>query len=79
MNAAAAMAAIVSGCYILSSHRAPAGDGRDSNFGGRGFAFSPAGELLAETSPSSPPVSVEIDVARVAEAQHSYPCYVREL
>jgi len=76
---AAAMAAIVSGCYVLSSNRAPASNDQDSNFAGRGFALSPAGELLAETSPSSPLVSVEIDFARVAEAQRSYPCYVREL
>jgi len=76
---AAAMAAIVSGCYVLSSNRAPAEHDQELNFAGRGFAFSPAGELLAETSPSNPLVSVEIDVARVAEAQRSYPCYVREL
>ena len=76
---AAAMAAIVSGCYVLSSNRSPAEHDQDSNFAGRGFAFSPVGELLAETSPSNPLVSVEIDVARVAEAQGSYPCYVREL
>ena len=76
---AAAMAAIVSGCYVLSSNRAPAGNGQPSNFGGRGFAFSPAGELLTETSPANPLVSIEIDLPRVAEAQRSYPCYVREL
>lgn len=76
---AAAMAAIVSGCYVLSSNRAPAEKDHDSNFAGRGFAYSPAGELLAETSPSTPLVSVEIDIATVAEAQRSYPCYVREL
>jgi N-carbamoylputrescine amidase len=76
---AASMAAIVSGCYVLSSNRAPAGNDQDSNFAGRGFAFSPAGELMVETSPSNPLVSIEIDVTRVTEAQRSYPCYVREL
>lgn len=76
---AAAMAAIVSGCYVLSSNRAPATNDQDSNFGGHGFAFSPAGELVAETSPSTPLVTIDIDVNQVAEAQRSYPCYVREL
>jgi N-carbamoylputrescine amidase len=78
-DTAASMAAIVSGCYVLSSNRAPAGNDQSSNFGGRGFAFSPAGELLAETSSANPLVSIEIDLTRVAEAQRSYPCYVREL
>ena len=76
---AAAMAAIVSGCYVLSSNRAPTGNDQDSNFGGRGFAFSPTGELLVETSVSNPCVSINIDLNRVTEAQRSYPCYVREL
>lgn len=76
---AAAMAAIVSGCYVLSSNRAPRTDETDSNFGGRGFVYSPTGELLGETTPATPLVSMEIDLARVDEAQRSYPCYVREL
>jgi N-carbamoylputrescine amidase len=76
---AAAMAAVVSGCYVLSSNRAPQTNDAGSNFGGRGFAFSPSGELLSETSPSTPLITIDIDLARVAEAQHSYPCYVREL
>ena len=78
-DTAASMAAIVSGCYVLSSNRAPAENDQFSNFGGRGFAFSPAGELMAETSPSNPLVTIDIDLACVAEAQRSYPCYVREL
>jgi N-carbamoylputrescine amidase len=76
---AAAMAAIVSGCYILSSNRAPQMNDSGSDFGGRGFVYSPTGELLAETSPSTPLVSIDVDVTRVAEAQNGYPCYVREL
>jgi N-carbamoylputrescine amidase len=50
-----------------------------SDFGGRGFVYSPTGELLAETSSSTPLVSIDVDVTRVAEAQSGYPCYVREL
>ena len=78
-DTAAAMAAIVSGCYVLSSNRASPVNDPNSNFGGRGFAYSPTGELLAETSPSTPLVSIDIDVTRVAEAQSGYPCYVREI
>jgi len=76
---AAAMAAIVSGCYVLSSNRAPGVSDSGSNFGGRGFAYSPTGELLVETSPFTPLVNVDLDITRVAEAQIAYPCYVREL
>ena len=76
---AAAMAAVVSGCYVVSSNRAPQANDAGSNFSGRGFAFSPSGELLGETSTSTPLVTIDIDLARVAEAQRSYPCYVREL
>jgi N-carbamoylputrescine amidase len=78
-DTAAAMAAIVSGCYVLSSNRAPQTNETGSNFGGRGFAYSPTGELLGETTPSTPFVTIDIDLARVAEAQRGYPCYVREL
>jgi N-carbamoylputrescine amidase len=78
-DTAAAMAAIVSGCYVLSSNRAPQENDSDSYFGGRGFAYSPSGDLLVETSPSTPLASIEIDLTRVAEAQRAYPCYVREL
>ena len=76
---AAAMAAVVSGCYVVSSNRVAAKNGTEPKFGGRGFAYSPTGELLAETSPSMPIASVKIDLTRVAEAQKQYPCYVREL
>ena len=78
-DTAAAIAAIVSGCYVLSSNRASPADDPNSNFAGRGFVYSPTGELLAETSPSMPLVSIDVDVTRVAEAQSAYPCYVREL
>ena len=72
-DTAAAMAAIVSGCYVLSSNRASPANNPNSNFAGRGFVYSPTGELLAETSPSTPLVSIEVDVTRVAEAQSAYP------
>ena len=78
-DTAAAMAAIVSGCYVLSSNRAPRANDSASTFGGRGFVYSPTGELLAETSPSKPLVTIDVDVTRVAGAQRGYPCYVHEL
>jgi N-carbamoylputrescine amidase len=78
-DAAARMAAIASGCYVLSSNRASRAPGAEPPFGGRGFAYSPTGECIGETSEAVPVVSIEIDPAQVAEAQRNYPCYVREL
>ena len=74
-RAAAAMAAIVSGCYVVSSNRV----GGALEFGGGGFAFGPSGDLLAETTAQSPICSIAVDLAQVARAQASYPCYLREL
>jgi N-carbamoylputrescine amidase len=78
-DAAARMAAIASGCYVLSSNRVSRSPASEPRFGGRGFAYSPTGELLGETSESVPVISVEIDKSAVTEAQRNYPCYVREL
>jgi N-carbamoylputrescine amidase len=78
-DAAARMAAIASGCYVLSSNRVSNAAGAEPRFGGRGFAYSPTGELLCETSDAEPVALVDIDLAQVAEAQRRYPCYVREL
>ena len=72
---AAAMAAIVSGCYVVSSNRV----GGEVGFGGCGFAFAPSGELIAETNPEKPVCSIELDLAAVRRAQASYPCYIPEL
>jgi N-carbamoylputrescine amidase len=78
-DAAARMAAIVSGCYVLSSNRVSDSAGSEPRFGGRGFAYSPTGELIGETSNSVPLISVDVDKGLVAEAQRNYPCYVREI
>ena len=78
-DAAARMAAIVSGCYVLSSNRAARALSPEPRFGGRGFAYSPTGELLGETSEAAPFLCVDIDKQRVTEAQRNYPCNVREL
>lgn len=77
-KAAAAMAAVVSGCYLVSSNRVgQAADG--FLFGGKGFAFAPNGTLIAETSAHSPVLSFDLDVNRVQNQQKQYPCYVKEL
>jgi len=72
---AAAMAAIVSGCYVVSSNRI--GKVSDElSFGGRGFAFAPDGTQISETSAENPVVSFELDLALVEKQQKQYPCYV---
>jgi N-carbamoylputrescine amidase len=78
-DAAARMAAIVSGCYVLSSNRAARAPDSEPRFGGRGFAYSPTGELIGETSEAVPFLCVDIDRQLVAETQRKYPCYLREL
>jgi N-carbamoylputrescine amidase len=72
------MAAIVSGCYVLSSNRVGP-DSKGQTFGGRGWIVDPSGELVAETSPERPIVFCDIDLRWVGEAQRQYPCYVQEL
>jgi len=74
---AAAMAAIVSGCYVVSSNRV----GKATNelaFGGKGFAFAPDGSLISETSPDNPVISFDLDLDFVEKQQKQYPCYVCE-
>jgi N-carbamoylputrescine amidase len=71
------MAAIVSGCYVLSSNRAGA-DSRGQEFGGGGWVVDPTGEVVAETSAEAPVVCRELDLDLVAKAQQGYPCSVPE-
>jgi N-carbamoylputrescine amidase len=63
---------------VLSSNRVstPTATPR---FGGAGFAYSPTGELLQETTDAAPFAMVAIDLDLVRCAQRGYPCYVREL
>jgi len=74
---AGAMAAIVSGAFVVSSNRAghPSGG---PEFGGGGFAFAPDGSLLGTTSSSNPLVTVALDVAASRRQKTEYPCYVNE-
>jgi N-carbamoylputrescine amidase len=78
-HTAGRMAAIVSGCYVLSSNRVSPHPDDEPLFGGAGFAYSPTGELLQETSDGLPFAVVRIDRHLVERTQQGYPCYVREL
>jgi N-carbamoylputrescine amidase len=77
-HASARMAAIVSGCYVLSSNRVSEA-GSTPSFGGKGLIYSPTGILLGMTSAVHPLLCANIDLALVADAQRKYPCYVREI
>jgi N-carbamoylputrescine amidase len=74
---AARMAAIVSGCYVVSSNRAGT-DSTGQSFGGAGWIINPFGDLVAQTSGQNPVVFHEIDTELVRRAQGEYPCYVKE-
>lgn len=71
------MAAIVSGCYVLTSNRSGI-DRAGQRFGGRGWVVDPEGEVVAQTSASSPVAFYDLDLDVVARAQSEYPCYVEE-
>ena len=71
------MAAVVSGCYVMTSNRNGI-DSQGQEFGGRGWVVDPNGDLVAQTSVASSVVTYNIDLDCVATAQSEYPCYVRE-
>lgn len=71
------MAALVSGCYAASSNRVGVGSTGHA-FGGRGWVFSPDGDLLAETSPDGPVAAAAIDPDLAVRARAEYPRYVEE-
>lgn len=74
---AGAMAAITSGCYVVSSNRVGSGSGGPA-FGGGAYAFAPDGSLLSESDEEHSIKVVDLD-KRLAEEQKSrYPVYVAE-
>lgn len=73
-----AAAAMISGCYIISSNRVGA-DESGQEFGGCGWIIDPAGQVRAETSAQHPVVAAPIDVQLVEQAQAGYPAYVDDL
>lgn len=74
---AAAMAALVSGAYVLSSNRV--GERSGVKFEGEGFAYAPDGTLLGVTTARTPRLTIEIDRAFVHKQRAGYPCYLPEL
>jgi N-carbamoylputrescine amidase len=77
-HTAAKMAALTSGCYVVSSNRSGMGDDGQV-FGGQGFAYDPNGELLGVTNHVNPVLTFDLDTELVKTRQREYPCYVREL
>jgi N-carbamoylputrescine amidase len=77
-HAACAMAAIVSGCYVVSANRV----GQEPNgplFGGVGMAYGPDGRLVCVSSDEQPLQSLHLDLAYAEQQKNEYPCYVKEL
>jgi N-carbamoylputrescine amidase len=75
---AGAMAALVSGAYVVSSNRV----GRSksgSHFGGGGYAYAPQGRLVSVTTPTNPLQILDLDPKVAVSAKRDYPCYVPEL
>jgi N-carbamoylputrescine amidase len=75
---AGAMAAIVSGAYLVTSNR----QGRTAQgqeFGGMGFAMSPDGVLVAQTTEAATLETITIDLSETRMRKSKYPCYVKEL
>ena len=74
---AGAMAAITSGCYVVSSNRVGSScDGR--TFGGGGYAFAPDGSLLSESNQESSIVVFDLEKTLAEEQKSRYPVYVNE-
>jgi N-carbamoylputrescine amidase len=75
---AAAMAALISGSYVVSSNRVGPMHGFDQTFGGAGMAYAPGGAALGETSAENPAFVFDLDPAVSAERRKHYPCDVDE-
>ena len=72
------MAALVSGCYVVSSNRVGSSTRGGPLFGGEGFAYAPDGQLLGITTAENPLFVFEVDSAVVRDARKLYPRYVAE-
>jgi len=70
-------AAIVSGCFCLSSNRADY-TSRTADLGGQGWIIDPDGKVLGITSAEQPFLTIDIDPGHAVHARNSYPRYVRE-
>ena len=76
-NAAGAMAAVVSGCYLISSNRSGSSADNLPNFGGHGFCHAPGGEKIGHTKRESPIEIMTLDKDLVRKTQAEYPCYLK--
>jgi N-carbamoylputrescine amidase len=74
---AGAMAALVSGAYVVSSNRVGQSKG-GIHFGGSGFAYAPQGRLVEVTTSTCPIRILDLDPTVSLSAQGEYPCYVPE-
>ena len=72
---AGAMAALVSGCYVVSSNRIGSSAGGPV-FGGGGYAFAPDGSLLCESQDGLSITVFSLDKWRAEEQKGQYPVYV---
>ena len=68
-------AAITSGTFSLSSNHVST-DKDPVHLGGQGWVIDPEGEVLAQTSPGEPFVTVELDLSLAEKAKKTYPRYV---
>lgn len=75
---ACAMAAVVSGCYVVSSNRSGSASSGSPIFGGTGMAFAPDGSPIGETDEDHTLMSFTLEQQRVVAQQALYPCYVSE-
>jgi N-carbamoylputrescine amidase len=73
-EAVARVDAITAGAYLLTANRS--GRAGPTRLGGGGWVVDPDGEVLARTTPGTPAVTVEIDLALPRAARSSYPRYV---
>ena len=76
-QAAGSMAALVGGCYVISSNRTGQSNANIPNFGGYGFCYAPGGEFISNTTHENPISIVEINTKLTRKAQSEYPCYLR--
>jgi len=74
---AGAMAAIASGCYVVSSNRVGSSSAGPT-FGGGAYSFAPDGSLLSESNEDCSIVIFELDKALAEEQKSRYPVYVDE-
>ena len=74
---AGAMAAIASGCYVVSSNRVGSNSGGPT-FGGGAYAFAPDGSLLSESDEERSIVVFDLSNAVAEEQKCRYPVYVAE-